>query len=94
MESVEGVPHPAKPGAACKRDGAIVRERPAGAGSLFGRARGRRGRELPRRTSSRKGFPLHKGHEYEIEAYYDNTTGHDVDAMAMMALFHHPVDEN
>ena len=43
--------------------------------------------------SSRKGFLLQKGHEYEIEAYYENTAAHDVDAMAMMALFHHPVDE-
>lgn len=44
--------------------------------------------------SSRKGFQLRKGREYEIEAYYDNTTDRDVDAMAMMALFYHPADEN
>ena len=40
--------------------------------------------------SSVDGFTVHAGHEYEIEALYENTTDHDVDAMAMMYLYHHP----
>ena len=40
--------------------------------------------------SSVEGFRLAKDHEYEIEALYDNKTGADVDAMAMMSLYHHP----
>ncbi|HXV76850.1 MAG TPA: hypothetical protein VD788_11100 [Candidatus Polarisedimenticolaceae bacterium] len=40
--------------------------------------------------SSEEGFPLYRDHVYEIEALYDNTTGHDVDAMAMMVLYYHP----
>jgi hypothetical protein len=37
--------------------------------------------------SSVEGFTLHADHDHEIEAYYENTTDHDVDAMAMMYLF-------
>jgi hypothetical protein len=45
--------------------------------------------------ASRTGFPIYKDHVYEIEAYYDNTSGRDTDAMAMMSLFYHPAgDEN
>ena len=45
--------------------------------------------------SSTTGFPIRRDHEYEIEVLYDNTTGNDVDAMAMMSLFYHPAgDEN
>ncbi len=40
--------------------------------------------------SSATGFPVYKGHRYEIEAVYDNTTDQPVDAMAMMYLFYHP----
>jgi hypothetical protein len=40
--------------------------------------------------SSAEGFPMAAGHEYELEAFYDNTTDHDVDAMAMMYLYYHP----
>ena len=40
-----------------------------------------------------EGFPLYKDHVYEIEAFYDNTTDHDVSAMAMMSLYHHPTPE-
>lgn len=40
--------------------------------------------------SSAEGFPLHRDHAYEVEAHYDNTTDHDVDAMAMMYLYYHP----
>jgi hypothetical protein len=40
--------------------------------------------------SSPEGFPIYKDHEYEVEAFYDNTTDHDVDAMAMMYLYYHP----
>jgi len=38
-----------------------------------------------------EGFRIYKDHEYEIEAFYDNTTEADVDAMAMMSLYHHPI---
>ena len=31
-------------------------------------------------------------HEYEIEAFYNNTTDRDVDAMAMMSIFYHPTN--
>jgi len=45
--------------------------------------------------SSVEGFPMPADHEYELEALYDNTTDHDVDAMAMMYLYYHPNgDEN
>ncbi len=40
--------------------------------------------------SSAEGFPLLADHEYEIEVVYDNTSGGDVDAMAMMSLYYHP----
>jgi len=40
--------------------------------------------------SSEEGFRIYKDHEYEIEALYDNTTDHDVDAMAMMVLYYNP----
>ena len=40
--------------------------------------------------SSDEGFPLYKDHVYEIEALYNNTTDHDVDAMAMMVLYYYP----
>jgi hypothetical protein len=40
--------------------------------------------------SSLEGFPLQRDHEYEIEALYENTTDHAVDAMAMMSLYYHP----
>ena len=39
---------------------------------------------------STEGFPLLPDHEYEIEAYYENTTDEDVDAMAVMDLYYHP----
>ena len=42
--------------------------------------------------SSTEGFPLYHDHEYEIEAVYDNTTDHDIDAMAMMMLYFNPLD--
>lgn len=44
--------------------------------------------------SSVEGFPLYVDREYEIEAFYDNTTDHDIDAMAMMSLYHHPPVEH
>jgi len=40
--------------------------------------------------SSTEGFPIYKDHVYQIEALYNNTTDHDVDAMAMMALYYNP----
>jgi len=40
--------------------------------------------------SSTEGFTMYPDHEYEIEAYYDNTTRADIDAMAMMYIFYHP----
>ena len=42
--------------------------------------------------SSSEGFPLYHDHEYEIEAVYNNTTDHDIDAMAMMMLYFNPLD--
>jgi hypothetical protein len=41
--------------------------------------------------SSAEGFPIRPDREYEIEAYYENTAGKDVDAMAQMDLYYHPV---
>jgi len=40
--------------------------------------------------ASEKGFRLYRDHEYEIEALYNNTLDHDVDAMAMMVLYYNP----
>ena len=40
--------------------------------------------------SSAEGFPIYPGHEYEIEAFYDNTTNTNVDAMAVMYLSFNP----
>ena len=40
--------------------------------------------------SSEKGFPVYRDHVYEIEAYYDNTSGVDVDAMAQIDLYYEP----
>jgi hypothetical protein len=40
--------------------------------------------------SSTEGFVVYPDREYEIEAFYENTTDHDVDAMAMMYLYYHP----
>lgn len=42
--------------------------------------------------SDSEGFPLHADHEYELEALYDNTADHDVDAMAVMYLYFSPAD--
>lgn len=43
--------------------------------------------------ASGKGFPLYRDHEYEIEALYNNTLDHDVDAMAMMVLYYNPAGD-
>ena len=43
--------------------------------------------------SSVEGFLLRPDHVYEIEALYDNTTDHDINAMAMMMLYYHPRDD-
>ncbi len=40
--------------------------------------------------ASAEGFKLYKDHVYEIEALYNNTTDHDIDAMAMMMLYYNP----
>jgi hypothetical protein len=45
--------------------------------------------EIPTYSSS-EGFRLEKDHVYEIEAFYDNTTDHDIDAMAQVDLYWHP----
>ena len=42
--------------------------------------------------SSAEGFVLHPDHEYEIESVYDNTSPAPVDAMAVMYLYHHPLN--
>ena len=43
--------------------------------------------------SSVEGIKVYPDHEYEIEALYDNTTDHDVDAMAVMYLMFNPRDD-
>ena len=40
--------------------------------------------------SSKEGFRIYKDHIYEVEALYNNTTDHDVDAMAMIVLYYNP----
>jgi len=42
--------------------------------------------------SSTEGFVLYPDHEYEIESVYDNRTDAPVDAMAVMYLYHHPLN--
>jgi hypothetical protein len=37
--------------------------------------------------SSAEGLPLYKGHEYELISVYDNTSGVDQDAMAVLFLY-------
>ena len=37
-----------------------------------------------------EGFRMLKDHHYEIEAHYNNTTDHDIDAMASIYLYYHP----
>lgn len=41
--------------------------------------------------SSSEGFVMYPDHEYEIESVYDNTGDVPVDAMAVMYLYHHPL---
>jgi hypothetical protein len=43
--------------------------------------------------SSAAGFPIYPDHVYEIEAFYDNPTDHDIDAMAVMDLYYHPLND-
>jgi len=33
---------------------------------------------------------MYKDHTYRVDAYYDNTTDHDVDAMALVDLYYNP----
>lgn len=40
--------------------------------------------------SSPAGFSVHRGREYLVEAFYDNTSGGDVDAMALIDLYYDP----
>jgi hypothetical protein len=42
--------------------------------------------------SSTEGFVLYPDHEYEIESVYDNRSDAPVDAMAVMYLYHHPLN--
>ncbi len=37
--------------------------------------------------SSKKGMPIYRDHEYELVCQYNNTTGHDIDAMALMFVY-------
>jgi hypothetical protein len=37
--------------------------------------------------ASQEGIMIHRDHDYEIVAVYDNTTDHDVDSMAVMYLY-------
>ncbi len=39
---------------------------------------------------SELGFKIYPDRDYEIEAFYDNTTDHDIDAMAVMYLYFNP----
>ena len=43
--------------------------------------------------SSREGFRIHPDHEYEMEAFYDNTSQVDVDAMAVIYLYFNPLGD-
>ena len=43
--------------------------------------------------SSEEGFMLYPDHEYEIESVYDNSSSEPVDAMAVMYLYHHPLND-
>lgn len=43
--------------------------------------------------SSEEGFLLYPDHEYEVESVYDNTSSEPVDAMAVMYLYHHPLND-
>ena len=40
--------------------------------------------------SSTTGFPIYKNHDYELITVYDNPTGHDIDAMAVLRLYVQP----
>ena len=42
--------------------------------------------------SSEEGFSMYRDREYELEAYYDSPTDHDVDAMAVMYLYFGKLD--
>lgn len=37
--------------------------------------------------SSKKGFPIQRDHQYEMVAVYNNTTDHDIDAMAIFFFY-------
>ena len=37
--------------------------------------------------SSQEGLPILRDHDYEIVAIYNNTTGHEIDSMAVMYLY-------
>lgn len=43
--------------------------------------------------SSVDGFKVYPDHTYEVEALYENTSGHDVDAMATIDLYFHPLTD-
>jgi hypothetical protein len=38
--------------------------------------------------ASEEGLPVYQDHQYELIATYDNTTGHDVDAMAVLYFYY------
>ena len=40
--------------------------------------------------SSERGFRMYRDREYEVEAYYLNTSDRDVDAMALIDLYYNP----
>ncbi|MEZ4240243.1 MAG: hypothetical protein R3F59_29630 [Myxococcota bacterium] len=50
-------------------------------------AEGRVGIERIDHYSSVEGMPLYKDHQYELTSYYNNTSDHDVDSMAVMYLY-------
>jgi len=50
-------------------------------------AKDRVGIESIEHYSSVDGMPMYKSHQYELTSYYDNTTDHDVDSMAVMYMY-------
>ena len=38
--------------------------------------------------SSEEGFPVYRNHEYELVATYNNTTSHEIDAMAVLYFYY------
>ncbi|MEQ1504245.1 MAG: hypothetical protein ABMB14_18530 [Myxococcota bacterium] len=48
---------------------------------------GRVGIDAVDHYSSVDGMPMYKSHQYELTSYYDNTSDHEVDSMAVMYMY-------